>query len=435
MAGTESQPVAGSQAPAPTPDAGTTPPACAPIDWANPGKVEVPVIESVAADAGNGKPFAALAGLEAFAYEHQESFLTGASPAFTTRMNVYKPKDPARFSGTVFVEWYDVSSQLDLAMEWASSREYFMREGHGYVAVSAQSLGVDHLKRYDSQRYAKLQHPGDSFAEAIFSRAGVALKTHANELLGPCYPVHALIATGNLQAALRLASYIDNVQATDRVYDGFMLHSGLEPRTSDPGVPVMELFTMSEAPSTPDDGPMLVKWMIAGATLSARRTTTRSAEVAMEVSMAVYGCVDSMNDFPAHRAYNAAFAALHEWVRNGKRPQAAPRFERSAFGGLSFDDNLNVVGGLRLPEIEVPIATYSTTNTPSLTDPTGGLACSLGGTAARFSPQRLEMLYPTHDDYVTKYKAAADRSLAAGHLLQADYDEALKEAQAAPIPR
>jgi hypothetical protein len=96
--------------------------------------------------------------------------------------------------------------------------------------------------------------------------------------------------------------------------------------------------------------------------------------------------------------------------------------------------NYNVVGGVRLPEIEVPIATYSTTNTPNPSDPTAGIACSLGGTAARFSAEKLATLYLTHDDYVMKYRAAADQALAEGYLLQADYLEALKQAVAAPIP-
>lgn len=433
--GTSPQPMAGGEPPVPS-DAGTNMPDCTQVAWANDGHVEVPTVEAIPAAAGNGKPFAALEGLDDFGYEQAEFLFSGTSPAFTTRMNVYKPKDAAKFSGTVFVEWYNVSAQLDFAVEWASSRDYFMREGHGYVAVSAQPASIGFLQQFDPARYAKLQHPGDSFADSIFSRAGAGLKSLAETVLGNCYPVRALIAVGQSQAAFRLASYVDNTHPVDKVYDGFLLHSGTEPRTNDPGVPVMELFTMTEANSALTDGPTLVKWVVAGATHNDRRTTLRAAEVATQVTGQLPVCVDSMNDFPAYRAYNAALDALHAWVREGKKPSPAPPFEVLGFGGLRLDDNFNVVGGLRLPDIEVPIATYSTTSSaPNPADPTGGLACSLGGTAASFSADKLATLYPTHDDYVAKYKAAADKALAAGYLLQADYDDAIQQAQAAPVPR
>jgi hypothetical protein len=44
-------------------------------------------------------------------------------------------------------------------------------------------------------------------------------------------------------------------------------------------------------------------------------------------------------------------------------------------------------------------------------------------------------LYPTHDDYVTKYTAAADQAVAAGYELQADHDDAITQAKAASIPQ
>jgi hypothetical protein len=40
----------------------------------------------------------------------------------------------------------------------------------------------------------------------------------------------------------------------------------------------------------------------------------------------------------------------------------------------------------------------------------------------------------THEDYVVQYTAAADEALASGYLLQADYKEAIRASQDAPIP-
>lgn len=44
-------------------------------------------------------------------------------------------------------------------------------------------------------------------------------------------------------------------------------------------------------------------------------------------------------------------------------------------------------------------------------------------------------LYPTHEDYIEQYTAAADAALEAGYLLQADYDEAIEQAETAAIPK
>src|SRR5690349_17093624 len=177
-------------------------------------------------------------------------------------MVVRRPRDPAKFSGTVFAEWYNVSGGIDFAVLWANSREYFMREGHVFVGISAQQVGAQALKDYDADRYAKINHPGDTAAAAIFSQAGEALHVQTEKLLGPCMPVHAVIALGQSQSGFQLAQYVDNTHPQDKVYDGFMIHSGLEPMSNDPGTPTLVIFTMSEGNGSLQDGPTLVEWMV-----------------------------------------------------------------------------------------------------------------------------------------------------------------------------
>ena len=46
----------------------------------------------------------------------------------------------------------------------------------------------------------------------------------------------------------------------------------------------------------------------------------------------------------------------------------------------------------------------------------------------------LQSLYPTHADYVSQFTAAAQADLAAGFLTSYDYNQAVKAAQAAPVP-
>src|SRR5689334_12106694 len=42
----------------------------------------------------------------------------GATAAYTTRVLLRRPVDPGRFSGTVFVEWFNVSGSIDADVDW-----------------------------------------------------------------------------------------------------------------------------------------------------------------------------------------------------------------------------------------------------------------------------------------------------------------------------
>src|SRR6187431_1188111 len=42
----------------------------------------------------------------------------GSRAPFKTRLVVYRPKDPARFNGTVVVEWMNVSGGVDACPDW-----------------------------------------------------------------------------------------------------------------------------------------------------------------------------------------------------------------------------------------------------------------------------------------------------------------------------
>jgi hypothetical protein len=122
-------------------------------------------------------------------------------------------------------------------------------------------------------------------------------------------------------------------------------------------------------------------------------------------------------------------------VRKGERPPAGSPYETDA-NGLKADADGNVLGGVRLPDIDVPIATYAQDNSAQdFTDFMSTFVCSLSGATIAFSADKLEELYPTHDDYVKKYTSAADKALAAGFLLKADYDESIEHAKNAPIPK
>lgn len=154
----------------------------------------------------HGFPFLAAAeDLGSFGYAESEYFISGTATSYAksglwtsdgrwnvrasgtapykSRLLVRRPVDPAKFNGTVVVEWLNVSGRLDLSPDYWFERDELLREGYAWVGVSAQAVGVNGgrgeikgLKGWDPARYGSLVHPGDAFAYDIFSQAGQALR-------------------------------------------------------------------------------------------------------------------------------------------------------------------------------------------------------------------------------------------------------------------
>jgi len=66
----------------------------------------------------------------------------GTAP-YATRLIVRCPADEAAFSGTVLVEWLNVSGGLDAAPDWMLTHTHLIRRGHAWAGVSAQRAGIE----------------------------------------------------------------------------------------------------------------------------------------------------------------------------------------------------------------------------------------------------------------------------------------------------
>src|SRR5271170_6549579 len=153
----------------------------------------------------------------------------GAEAPFRTRFVARWPKDPLRFSGTVVVEWHNVSAGIDAAPDWGFLHRYLAAAGHAWVGVSAQKVGIDgggfvesiHLKLLAPERYGQLEHPGDAWSFDIFTQVGALLRLRGDRSpLGGLVPEH-LIAAGESQSAACLVTYINAVDPHAGVFDGF----------------------------------------------------------------------------------------------------------------------------------------------------------------------------------------------------------------------
>lgn len=383
------------------------------------------------------------------------AYVYSSSTPYNTPLIVRRPADASKFNGIVIVEWLNVSSGYVLDIDWIMAREEFLRQGYAYVGLTNQKAGLDGSKEKNPSRYAAANLPNDDISYDILSQAAKAVRDQYQVLLGGLVP-NKIFATGHSQSALRLTTYVNAIQPLEKVFDGFVIHgrgnTGIKLASADlrgtpsstviradASHPVFQLQTEMDVNSQSDtskatDSAKIRYWEVAGA--------SHSDQYMLEGVYAVStrppaSCEKPANRMPFHRVQNAVYSHLVKWATVGTLPPTAPRMTRSALlGRLQRDAYGNVLGGLRLPEIDVPIATYGIDNST-----TGSLefldlfACTTSGSTEPFTATRLGTLYPTHADYVNKYKAAADRALAAGYLLPADHAKALQEAILAPVPR
>lgn len=446
-------------------------------------------VSMIADDAGaNQRPFvSAILDLSAFDYVEEEFQISGtgntyskdgrwrsdgkwnkkisrADLPYSTRMLVRRPADPAKFNGIVIVEWFNNTAFMDVDVIWAQSHDELLREGYAWVGVSAQYFGVTALKAWDKARYGDLHLNTDGLSYDVFSQVGRAVRQQSDLVLGGL-TVQGVIGAGESQSAIRLTTYVNAFQAeAAQVYDGVLLYSRfalaaplkngismLAPSKvfirDDNALKVLQFETEQDVfmflfrLARQDDNEYLRTWELPGAShyddYGVSNLLPQYQRDFPALSSIQLVCRNSLNKVPQHYVVNAALSHMAKWVTTGEAPPVSPRIEYRNWQVVR-DVNGNAMGGIRLPELEAPTATHNYANYGSVGS--GGnllvnsFACPFLGNTVPFDQARLEALYPSHDDYVMKFTAAADAALRDGFLLQADYDEAVAGAQNADIP-
>lgn len=417
-------------------------------------------------------------------YEQAEFFLEGSATAFSnvnelladgqwetepaeeaaykTRIVVYRPIDPTDFSGTVILEWLNVTAGFETPPSWGTGQLEMRRGGAIWIGVSAQLVGIEgsenallpfHLKAINPTRYGSLLHPGDSFSYDIFSQAARAVREPSG--IDPLDGLSAerIIAYGESQSAGRLVTYVNAIHPLYNTFDGYMIHSrgsrssalSQEPLVSIPApeapqvrtdlnVPVMTFETETDvvflnyAVARQPDTDMIRTWEVAGTAhgdiytfVTGRADTVGDpvyASVVEENSVLGFiTCDRPINNGPHHYVFNTAVRALDNWVKNGTLPATSPRLEIKDDGSdYVYDDLGNALGGIRTPYVDAPSAILRG-------EPNSGAGfCGLFGTTSLFSAEQMASLYVDQSGFVAAVTAATEQALAAGFLLQEDAD-------------
>jgi hypothetical protein len=381
---------------------------------------------------------------------------------YATRILVRRPIDPARFNGTVVVEWYNVSGQIDAAALWAQAHTELLRDGYAWVGVSAQKIGVATDKAWDPDRYGALNLPDDTLSYDIFSQAAQALRSQPQLVMGGL-PVKTVIAAGESQSAARMFTYVNafNDDAS-QVYDGVLIYSrgaSGAPIGSGmiiPGPPAavradnklkvlqleteQDLIELGFAPARQPDTDVVRTWETAGASHFdaygvGNMLPIYQRDLPKVAAIATSGCRHPLNQLPFQYVVNAAIVSLTHWIQSGQTPPSSPQITLAADGSVVRDANGNAEGGIRMPEMEAATAKNSFINPPGHGNVLINLfLCGALGNSTPFGTVKLFSLYPTHNTYVTRFDDAAKAMLDAGFILQPDYDEAVANAKVANVP-
>jgi hypothetical protein len=132
------------------------------------------------------------------------------------------------------------------------------------------------------------------------------------------------------------------------------------------------------------------------------------------------------NTGPQPEVTRAALARLRAWAADGTAPPPSPRIEL-ADGALARNRDGNVLGGIRTPDVEAPVATLTGEGSDA------SVFCSLFGQEIPFSEARIQALHPTHDDYLDAVTVSANAAYDAGFLLANDRDRIIESAEGADI--
>ncbi|HXY90963.1 MAG TPA: alpha/beta hydrolase domain-containing protein [Acidimicrobiia bacterium] len=382
------------------------------------------------------------------------------SAPFATRILVLRPADAEGFSGNVWLSWLNVSSGFEIVDAPPGN----FRDGDALVYVSAQAVGLDGfpgveanaLRGWDPERYGSLHHPGDDFSYDIFTQVVRAVGPDRGSLdVDPLdgLDVAHVFATGASQSAIRLTSYLDAVQPVEQLLDGvllivsfgrsarfemppaengdiestFLRHTRIR---DDVGIPVLHLTTETEAeslhPVRQPDTDTFRTWEIAGAAHASATGGIPSDVIEVFVRDGLQ--LPQWNEDASPGASGAqpnslrwvevSYAArrhLVAWVSDGTLPPSLPLIE---FTGdpprIRRDKDGNAVGGIRLPALAVPVATYRGT-----LEGVAGQG-SLFGSTEPFGPERLRALYASRDAYLRAYDESVDDGVAAGYFLADD---------------
>ena len=388
-----------------------------------------------------------------------------ANVPYTTRILVRRPLAARKASGRVILELLNPTGGYDFAPLWGLSWEHFLRRGDIWVGLTIKPVAAETLKRFDPVRYAPLSfayHQGadcqsaspeseDGLAWDITAQVGALLRssTKENPLAG--FDVRRLIAAGYSQTGGYLVTYLNAVQDELRlgnersVFDAYLDAAGAmvavpinqcspplpatDPRrdVQRRDAPVVTAMTQTDfararalelrRPDGDEPQDSFRLYEIAGAAHSGPFPAGQPSDMDLKIAglsspNSAEACLETQSNFPLGYAFNALWMQLEDLLVRGQAMQQAAPISVDPHGKILLDAKGNAVGGVRLPQLAVPLAVYGGRSTPRDASPRSEFLCSLTGSMRAFQPAELKTLYGNRTGYIKRFNEAVDAAVA-----------------------
>lgn len=363
---------------------------------------------------------------------------------YCTRVVVYRPRDMSRFSGVALIEPFHPAGGGNLIV-WPLVNRFLSLRGHVLIAVQ-HPITFDGVRKADPARYGALNAAHPTQLLGMLADTARLAKGFGHRRPIPA-AARRLFMTGYSYTGVATATFANFHHHDSRAPDGAPLFDGYVPMANATyvrplDVPVIRFNTQSDfnsfgglANRLPDsDAPDSRRrlYEAAGAAHagahdpvpgSARPPVEHKVEQAEHlpqshdsVCRAAFPQGAQDNNLPTRPFMEGIFDNLIAWIDHGTPPPHAPLIATDADGNAALDADGNAIGGLRMADMQAPVATYGL----------GTGDCLLLGYRLPFTSERRQALYGDRDAYLGRYDAAVD-ALVADRWIPADSAAWLRE--------
>ncbi len=401
-----------------------------------------------------------------------------AEVPYTTRILVRRPVDPKRFNGTVIYEILNATAGWDGDPIWQSNFDYITRSGAVYVGMSTKPVTVDFLRdgwaawflnTRNADRYADMSMPHFGQVWDMLNQTGLLLKTptSAGNPLADL-DVERIIMVGYSQSAAYQVTHANSFYSDaltpdgKPIIDGYFISAGGDnakhvtgPTDTTPeslpnedarnkllgSAPTFRFQTQTEVigfnayvvRQSEQDNPALRFYEMAGGShVDAAINVIGGQALVRDLGLPPSFCPAPLlpyNPILIGYVQSALLEGLGQWISYGTTPPASHFVDLIFPGGvaeISLDAHGNAIGGVRPPQIDVPLGTYIPNNS-------GPGFCFLFGGFDPFDDATLNSLYRNHGQYVNQMTRAIKQSERDGFLLREDAATQRRNAAASDV--
>lgn len=405
-------------------------------------------------------------------YDNDTPYIVKEDNPYATRLLVRYP-DTAKgkkCSGRVYIDILNASSGIDLEDIWRRSYQHFMDSGDIYIGITSQSGTAEALKRFDAKRYQDINwkvngKDEDGLVFDMLSQLGNLMRDDPHAILPAAMTPEYIYLTGQSWSGDYLNTYTsvfyDYYNRDRSLFDGyvsvvapaetFIASDVYGPRdvyteTKEPYFVIMSEsehyfgsygdwyldFEYVRIPDASEENYKFRFYEVAGSSHSdpVSPILPNNPEIAKANNGTgrdpkQYDGSQKHSDLQLDMVITASLENVHNWAANGVKSPSGDQYwleYRTVVDPfvkdmpeVVTDENHNALGGIRMPQMEAPIAQYKAfRNDSSVTD----------GSMIYFSSEKIKELYPGgYAEYKEQFNAAAKKLYEEGYLIESDYQK------------